>query len=400
MAATIAVGSRNAQSTGVSGGTIPSDLFIRDVPDWVDKLERRDVPLSKMIGSEGAPSMPMNKAEWGWGSPDPYADTITEAIGTTDGTSITVANADYYQVTDVILIDSEELRVTAVNTDTNVLTVVRGHAGTTAATHLDNAAVYITGPAVVESADDADSPYTQGEVDHNFHRISTFTWSMSKRAEVTPTYEHRSGQTFSAELRKKMEETAPLRFELMLLLSQRAQGTGSTPSQFGGLRQSSYITTRSDLSDAILTETDLMSNLQTVHNLVGPSLMPDTLVCSPIVARIISSWYNETRRSSPSDNKMSVRWTEIDTWFGPMKVVPHYLMTTVANDKIYIADFNRFAKRPYASGTGWQTGEHSTQGWHRRGFLRGDYTVLAPYCDARLEIYNFDVTAASYSGIS
>jgi hypothetical protein len=26
--------------------------------------------------------------------------------------------------------------------------------------------------------------------------------------------------------------------------------------------------------------------------------------------------------------------------------------------------------------------------------------VLAPYCDARLEIYNFDVSASSYSGIS
>lgn len=398
MAATVASGSMNQYSTAVSGGTTPSDLFIRDVPDWTDKLTRTDVPFSKMIGSEGPPDMPMNKAEWGWGGVDPYSTTITEAVTTTNETSFTFADGDMLQVGDRVLLESEEVRVTAIAA--NVATVERGFAGTTAATHVDNTAAYIFGPAVVESADDADSPFTQGEADFNYHQIMSFTWSLSKRADVTPTYESRSGNRFNNEKRRKMEYTAPTRLELTWLLGQRALGTGSTPSAMGGLRQSSYITTRSSLSSAILTETDLMSNLQTVHNLVGPSLAPKTIMCSPFTARVISSWYNDTRRSSMSDGKAKNHWTEVDTWFGILRIVPNFLMSTVANNKLYVANFDDFKKRPYASGTGWQTGEYQTQGWHRRGFLRSDHTLLAPYCDARLEIHTYSTTAGDYSALA
>ena len=398
MAATVASGSINQYSTAVSGGTTPSDLFIRDVPDWIEKLQRTDVPLQKMFGSEGPPSTPMLKAEWGWGSPDPYATTITEAISGTGDTTITVADGSYFQVGDVFKIDSELLRCTAIAGE--VLTVTRGFAGTTAATHSDDAAVYIMGPAVVESADDADSPFTQGEVDYNYHQIMSFTWSLSKRADAVPTYEFRNGNRFQAELKKKMEYTAPVRMELTYLMGQRALGSASSPSALGGLSQSSYITTRTSLSSAILTETDLMSNLQTVHNLVGPSLMPDTIICSPFTARVISSWYNDTRRTTMSDEKANVKFTTIDTWFGPVKIVPHYLMSTVANNRLYVIDAKQFKKRPLASGTGWNTGEYTTQGWHRRGYLRSDTTLLAPYCDARLELHTFSTTAADYSGLS
>ncbi len=398
MAATTTSGSMNQYSTAVAGGTTPSDLFIRDVPDWTDKLQRTDVPLQKMFGSEGPPSMPMLKAEWGWGSPDPYSTTITEAIVGAGDTTITVADGSYFQVGDRFLIDSEELRCTGISG--NDLTVTRGYAGTTAAAHSDNAAVYIMGPAVVESADDADSPFTQGEVDFNYHQIMSFTWSLSARADKVPTYEHRNANRFNAELKKKMEYTAPVRLELTYLLGQRALGTASSPSAMGGLRQSSYITTRNNLSSAILTETDLMDGLQTVHDRVGPSLMPDTVVCSPLTKRIISSWYNDTRRSDMSDDKAKVNWTSVETDFGTIKLVSHYLMSTVANDKLYVINPKDFKKRPLATGFGWNTGEYATQGWHRRGYLRYDGTLLAPYCDARLEIYGYSTTKADYSGLS
>jgi len=398
MASTVASGAQNAQSTAVSGGTVPSDLFIRDVPDWIDKLQRTDVPLQKMFGTAPAPSTPMNKAEWGWGSPDPYSTTLGAAITGTGDTLITVVDGDYFAVNDIILIGSEELRVTGISG--NTLTVERGFAGTTAATASNGATVIIMAPAAVENADDPDSPFTQGEVDYNYHQISSFTWSLSKRADVTPTYEHRSGGRASAELRKKMEHTAPVRMELTYLLGQRAAGTGSTPSAMGGLRQPSYITTRTNLSSAILTETDLMDQLQTINNLVGGSLMPDTIVCSPLVKRIVSSWYNETRRSTSSETKMTNHFDSIDTDFGPVKIVSHYLMSTVAPDKLYVMNPSDFKRRPYASSTGWNTGNYETQGWHTRGFLRGDFTLIAQRADARGELYGFSTTKGDYAGLA
>ena len=283
MAATVTSGSQNSYATTTSGGTVPSDLFIRDVPDWIDKLQRTDVPLQKMFGTAPAPSMPMLKAEWGWGSPDPYSTTLAVSCGSGD-TTITVPDGDYFAVDDTLFIEDEELRVTGIAG--NVLTVERGFAGTSAASHTNGVTIAIGAPALVESADDPDGIITQGEVDYNYPQIMSFTWAFSKRAEVTATYEHKNGNRASAELRKKMEHTAPVRFEIALILGNRDQGSGVAPSLMGGLRQSSFITTRTNISSAAFTPTDLMNGLQTVNNLVGSTLMPDTIVCSPFMARL------------------------------------------------------------------------------------------------------------------
>lgn len=399
MAATVSSGLQNQYSTATANGTVPSDLFIRDVPDWVDKLQRTDVPLQKMFGTDPAPSIPMNKAEWGYGSPDPYSTTLAVGCGSGD-TTITVTDGTYFAVNDTFWMDDEMLSVTGIAGD--VLTVVRGFAGTTAGGHSAATVITIGLPAVIEGADDPDSPFTQGVVNYNYHQIGSFTWAHSKRRDVTPTYENRSGGAANAELRKKMEHTAPVRFEISLMLGRRSQGSGNTPSSMGGLSETSYITTRTNLAAAPVTETDLMNAMQTVNNLVGSSLMPDTWVCSPFMARAISSFYNETRRSSMSDSKANVKFSEIETWFGTVKIVPHYLFTSIPqmNNKLFLLNPSDIKRRPYASSTGWNTGNYHTQGWHTRGFLRGDHTTIWQKEDARAVLYGASVTAADYPAFS
>ena len=399
MASTVTSGSQNQYATTTPGGTVPPDLLIRDVPDWIDKLQRTDVPLQKMFGTAPAPSVPMLKSEWGWGSPDPYSTTLAVSCDSSQVT-ITATDGNYFAVDDTFFMDSEELRVTGIAGD--VLTVERGFAGTTAASHTAGATIAIGAPALVGNADDPDGIVTQGEVDYNYPQIMSFTWAFSKRADVTSTYEHKNGGRASAELRKKMESTAPVRFEISLILGRRAQGSGTSPSAMGGLLQPSFITSRNNLASAPFTETDLMNGLQTTNNLVGSTIMPDTIVCSPFMARAISSWYNETRRSAMSDTKANVKWTEIETWFGPVKVVPHYLFTSLPgmNGRIFVLNPEDVKRRPYASSTGWNTGNYETQGWHVRRYLRGDFTSIWQRADARIEWYDASTTTSDYPGIS
>ena len=405
MAATVASGSQNQYATTTSGGTVPSDLFIRDVPDWIDLIERQDVPLQKMFGTAPAPTMPMLKSEWGWGAPDPYTTTLAVSCGSGDLT-IQVADGSYFAVADTIFIDDEMLRVTGIANDT--LTVERGVGGTSAASHTGsvtpaNAAIIAIGsPALVESADDPDSPFTMGQVDYNYPQIMSFTWSMSQRRKVTPTYEGKSKDNAQRELRKKMEYTAPLRFEISLILGRRQQGSGSTPSTMGGLREPTFITNRLNLASAPFTETDLMNGLETVNTVVGSTSTPDTIIGSPFMMRAISSWYNETRRSGMGDSKASVKWTEIETWSGTVKLVSHYLFAKLPgmNGRIYAMDPSKIKRRPYASDTGWNTGQYETQGWHTRGYLRGDFTSLWPEADTRIEWRNASTTSSDYAGFS
>lgn len=76
---------------------------------------------------------------WGWESRTAAAGTLGAAIATTTATSVTMTAGHSVSAGMTLLVDSEQLHVTAVST--NTLTVVRGVHGTTAATHLNGAAV-------------------------------------------------------------------------------------------------------------------------------------------------------------------------------------------------------------------------------------------------------------------
>lgn len=75
-------------------------------------------------------------------------DSVQNNPLSSSATSLTVVDADAgnpprFQVGQLLKIESEYLRVTAINTGTNVLTVERGVHGTTAAAHNQSTAIYI-----------------------------------------------------------------------------------------------------------------------------------------------------------------------------------------------------------------------------------------------------------------
>lgn len=67
--------------------------------------------------------------------------TLGAAISDNSTTSVTLSSVASLSVDDMIKVGSEVLRVTAINTSTNVITVVRGRHSSTAASHSDGAAV-------------------------------------------------------------------------------------------------------------------------------------------------------------------------------------------------------------------------------------------------------------------
>uniref|UniRef100_A0A6M3IJN9 Putative structural protein n=1 Tax=viral metagenome TaxID=1070528 RepID=A0A6M3IJN9_9ZZZZ len=82
-------------------------------------------------------------------------DTVQSNPLTSSATSLTVSDADgsdiwgmspRFQVGQILKIESEYCEVTEVNTSTNVLTIIRGRNGTTAAQHTQNTAIYTWQP--------------------------------------------------------------------------------------------------------------------------------------------------------------------------------------------------------------------------------------------------------------
>ena len=67
--------------------------------------------------------------------------TLGAAISDNSTASVTLSSVASLSVDDMIKVESEVLRVTAINTSTNVITVVRGRHSSTAASHSDGVAV-------------------------------------------------------------------------------------------------------------------------------------------------------------------------------------------------------------------------------------------------------------------
>ena len=401
MPATHTRSAMNSVSTALAGGKTLATLMPRPVPDWTKKLDREDIPITKAIGRRPAPAVPANKREWGWGYPDPSTDTLGGALNASD-VVLTVADSSKYAVRDTLSIDNEVVRVKAILSATTIEVFERGFGDSDAASHLSGAKVRFMAPAIAENADDPEGVMVQGALDYNYHQIMTTVFQFSQRAKVTPTFESGagSGDRFQQELRKKMEFTMPLRLEYTICHGFRNEGDGNTnPSAMGGLKQPSYIGTRIDAGGALLTEYLLNQTIMDKWTAIADN-MGKAIFAHPNVIRIFSSWYNGKRMLTGRDDSVKLTFSRFETIAGEFRFYPCYHMDT---NRLYIMDPKDLALQPYHSSTGWQTGTIRAQdanGWYDKGFLRGDYTLIAEKPDSRIEIHNFDPDLTRYAGVA
>lgn len=388
MAITVTRGMINSMSDAVSSGSVPSALFIRDVPDFIPFLRRQDKPMLSLVPKKGSKNI--LKWEFGEGDLSPRQDTIAEDLDNSE-TALDVTHGSYFQVWDLVKVGSEVMLVTAINT--NTLTVTRGWGSTSNGTATNGDPIYILGPAVPEGVDAPDSPVTRGIVNYTGPQILEYTWKLTNRAKVTPNYEIKTDQ-FKAELKRKMEEAAQDLNDLLLNgIYNAGDGTGTNPSTMGGLREATT-TNVNNISSGPLELNDILTTLQTVNADVGDD-MGRTLMGGYYVKRIINSWFQPSRRTSGSDAKMNLTWDSFDTDFGPIKFIPNY---KCASNELFLCNESDWGLYNYEGGQ-WSTGMYATQGWYDKGFLRGDFGAIFQ-ADRRRAIWTtFSTTDADYPNL-
>jgi len=132
-----------------------------DIDEMIYTIAPEDLPLLGGVNSDGyplLPSKPTSDVLFYWLEeevPLPRG-VLNEDLDDTE-TDVTMATGDAvkFAVGDMILIDSEFMSVTAVNTSTGVLTVIRGSAAltnTTAAAHTSGAEVIGVGSVLIEGS--------------------------------------------------------------------------------------------------------------------------------------------------------------------------------------------------------------------------------------------------------
>ena len=388
MSLTVSRNPINGVSSGLTSGSIPSALVIRDVPDFIQYMKRRDRPMLSLVPRKG--SKPIRKWEWGEGDLSPRADTLAEDLDTSE-TAVDVAHGEYFQINDLVRVNTtgEVLLVSAINT--NTLTVTRGWGSTSATAATNGDALTILGPASAENVDAVASPVTFGETFNTGPQIFEYTWQLSHRARVTPNYQNKSDQ-FKYELKRKMEEAA-IDLDLTLLGGVYNEGDGSStnPSTMIGLRDATTANVF-DLSAAPIELIDIMDDLQTIWNDVGTDMGMD-FMGGPLMKRIWNSWFQPARRSSGSDKKGTLVWDSVETDFGVMRYLMNY---NCDSDELFLCNPKDWGLYNYEGGD-WQSGVYATQGWYDKGFLHGDFGAIFEADRRRGRWHNFSTTEDDYS---
>lgn len=167
-----------------------------DIDTSIYMLSPRDLPLLFGVGSDGMPilpSMPTSNKEFFWLEEDVPLPrgTIAEDLDNSE-TDVTVAtgHAVRFAVGDQVMVDSEKMDITDINTSTDVLTVVRGSStvnGTTVATHTSGAEIIGMGSVLIEGA--IGSANFKGRDKYsNYCQIWTKKMNVSGTEQVIPKY--------------------------------------------------------------------------------------------------------------------------------------------------------------------------------------------------------------------
>src|SRR5690349_8820445 len=168
------------KATYTAGTALPE--IAEDVSDLVGINSPHETPLLDALGDPPR-SARSTVHEWLEDALLPNTDTVNDSTygnATTD-TSFVVDNGSRFRVGDQIRTEGsgEVMLVTAVNTGTNTLTVVRGYGGSTAEALADDLVVHILGNAALEGDDAGSARFTARSRKTNYTQIFSATVEVS-----------------------------------------------------------------------------------------------------------------------------------------------------------------------------------------------------------------------------
>lgn len=283
-----------------------------------------DSPFLTGVDSDGLSvlsSLPTNQRKVSWlhdailTPRATLAAQITTTAATTVGT-LTIGSGEgfNFEVGDVVMVDSEHMRIDSIP-DSVTLTVTRGGNYGSTALHLTSATVIGVGHALAEGSNPGDTRATDRVEFYNVTQIfGPSQVSMSATEQVVPKYGVPSEMPH--QLFQRTQELT-LRRENAILYGRRIEDDSATRRTMGGLF--SFITTNTT-STAVLNVTSVANEQQVLYSAGG---QPDRLAANPISLSDLNQTSDTARvRMDMADSRRGrVPVMTILTEFGPLTVV-------------------------------------------------------------------------------
>lgn len=291
------------------------------IDDMIYSLEPRDLPLFAGIGADGLPVLtrePCSNTVFYWleeEAPLPRG-TVNEALDDSE-TGVTMATGDAvkFAVGDHIRIDDEFMKVTALDTTTEELTVVRGALGSTPAAHDNGSDVIGVGTALPEG--DIGSANYQGR-----DKYSNYTQIWTGKVTVSRTEQGIRKYGVPNELARQMLKRVQhfmLGAEQAAVYGLKYEDSSTRVRSTGGLW--GWITTNVNSTDAWMDVQGIETQQQAVYDLGG---MFTHIMAKPGAYGALNNIEgNERIQTVTIDDprRGRVRASQVMTEFGPVNLV-------------------------------------------------------------------------------
>lgn len=296
----------------------------RAISDVISMIDPRDTPLVAKLGLDGAREkfkMQQSgyKIEILEDELDPLEDAVNEGAGwnNSDTTGLDVDDASKFQDGHIILVESEKMVVSAVDTSANTIDVyARGFGDTSAATHADDTPIYIVGMARLEG-DDADyGPVVDVTAPYNY--TSIFQKAIKVSGTLQAISQHGIDDEFMYQANKAVPHLLRL-VERMAFYGERVQGSASAPRSAGSL--GIFITDNTVAAGGAIAKSHVDSLMEEI---IMDGGYPDLLVMNPRVANDLRNLLDSSSfvRVSQDENKLGVDAIErVMTQYGELELV-------------------------------------------------------------------------------
>ncbi len=364
------------KATYTAGSSLPE--IAEDVSDLVAINSPHETPLLDALG-DPARAAHSTVHEWLEDALLPNTDQINDSTygnALTD-TQFVVDHADRFQIGDQIKIDgfTETMLVTAVDTGTNTLTVVRGYGGTTAQALFDNAPLVIVGNAALEGDDAAAARFTARTRNSNYTQIFTSTVEVSgselavRQAGLSDELDYQKVQR-TRELLRDLENS---------VLNGRApaattEGSSTVRRTMRGIR--SFLATNVFVpnvngfpEDTSLTEEQLNLALRTIWQTSSGQV--DLIVVGGQEKRQINQFVAVNRNFTATDSAYRDNVMVYESDFGVCRVI---MSRWVPTGTVFLLDSSRIDVMPLA-GRSFQYKPLAATGDRDSGQVLGEYTL-------------------------
>lgn len=310
-----------------------------DMSPVIQLIDPFDVGVLSYIGMSSL-DKPATETEHKWMEDTlrPLVSTITDNPLASGGTTINVAAGTgvYFRAGDIVKIEDELIRITAVATD--ALTTVaspngRGWGGSTAASHVQNSVIEIVSVAILEGeATPGESRMTTKSSVSNYTQIFEDVVKISATLEAVEQWA--PGSEYARQLGKTMKSLMIV-VDKTLIYGKPNAGSSTVPRSMGGIRH--FIATNvASAAGAQVSENLLLDMLHLVYEAGG---QVQTLFTTLTQKRGINKFLDPNRRTDFSQRQAGAvvdtfMWDEgtvdvtIDRWLPKSEIIgvqPEYI---------------------------------------------------------------------------